>query len=223
MIQCHQVNFSYENLSVLERASFRLERGEFAFIVGQSGAGKTTLLKLLYRELVPVTGHLSVLGQALSDLTTATLPNFRRKIGIVFQDCKLLNTKTVEENLELPQKIIGTHPAVAHQNVSKLLYQMGLTHRRDAHPTHISENERHRLAIARALINNPLLLLADQPTDTLDPKLALEMLALFDALNAQAHLTVLITTADSELPQKYARYRNVEPKRIIHLKDGHIY
>ena len=221
MIQLHQVSFSYQNLNVLERASFRLERGEFGFLVGESGAGKTTLLKLLYRELTPSSGSLSVLGQPLADLTSSTLPYFRRKIGVVFQDLKLLSNKTVEQNLALPQKLIGTKFRMLHENVNNLLHQIGLVHHKQALPTQISSNERQRLAIARALINSPLLLLADQPTETLDPKLAIEILSLFDALNFQG-ATVLVATTDPELPERYVRAKNTTPKKVFKLKDGFV-
>ena len=221
MIQLHQVSFSYQDLNVLERASFRLERGEFGFLVGESGAGKTTLLKLLYRELTPSSGSLSVLGQPLADLTSSTLPYFRRKIGVVFQDLKLLSNKTVEQNLALPQKLIGTKFRMLHENVNNLLHQIGLVHHKQALPTQISSNERQRLAIARALINSPLLLLADQPTETLDPKLEIEILSLFDALNFQG-ATVLVATTDPELPERYVRAKNTTPKKVFKLKDGFV-
>lgn len=219
MVQLHQVSFSYRDLSVLERASFRLERGEFGFLVGESGAGKTTLLKLLYHELTPTAGSLSVLGQSLADLTPSTLPYFRRKIGIIFQDWKLLDTKTIEENLALPQKLIGTKRKLLRENVNNLLHQMGLVHHKQALPDQISSNEKQRLTIARAIINSPLLLLADQPTETLDPELELEMLSLFDALNFQG-TTVLVATADPELPERYVRAKNATPKPVFKLKDG---
>ena len=219
MIQLHQVSFSYNNLSVLERASFRLERGEYGFLVGESGAGKTTLLKLLYGALIPTSGSLNVLGQSLADLTPSTLPFFRRKIGIVFQDYNLVETKTVEQNLALPQKLIGTKIRILRENVNNLLHQMGLVHHKKSMLSQISSNERQRLAIAMAIINSPLLIIADQPTETLDPNLTLEMLALFDALNFQG-TTVLVSTADPELPERFVRDNNASPKRIFTLKDG---
>lgn len=221
MIQLHQVSYAYSNLSVLERASFRLERGEFGFLVGDSGSGKTTLLKLLYRELLPTAGSLNVLGQPLADLTPSTLPFFRRKIGVIFQDGKLLETKTVEQNLAVPQKLIGTKIKILTENVNNLLHQMGLVHHKQSQLNCISRNERQRLVIARAIINNPLLLLADQPTETLDPNLALEMLSLFDALNFQG-TTVLVATSDPELPDRYTESKNATPKRVFNLKDGQI-
>lgn len=219
MIQLHQVSFSYNDLSVLERASFRLERGEFGFLVGESGSGKTTLLRLLYRDLAPTAGSLSVLGQPLIDLTSTSLPHFRRKIGVVFQDWKLLNNKTVEQNLEIPQKIIGTKYRILQENVHNMLQQMGLIHHKNALPTQISNNEKQRLAIARAIINSPLLLLADQPTETLDPNISLEMLSLFDALNFQG-TTILVTTSDPELPDRFIRDKNASPKRVYTIQDG---
>ena len=219
MIQLQQVSFSYNDLSVLERASFRLERGEFGFLVGESGSGKTTLLKLLYGALIPSSGSLNVLGQSLADLTPSTLPYFRRKIGIVFQDFNIVDTKTVEENLAIPQKLIGTKIRILRENVNNLLHQIGLGHHKKSMPSQISCNEKQRLAIAMAIINNPLLIIADQPTEMLDPTLSLEMLALFDALNFQG-ATVLVATADPELPEKFVRDNDASPKRVFTLKDG---
>lgn len=219
MIQLHEVSFSYNDLSVLERASFRLERGEYGFLVGESGAGKTTLLKLIYGALIPSAGSLNVLGQSLADLTPSTLPFFRRKIGIVFQDCNLVDTKTVGQNLALPQELIGTKIRILRENVDNLLHQMGLSHHKMSNPSQISCNERHRLAIARAIINSPLLIIADQPTETLDPKLTIEMLTLFDSLNFQG-TTVLVATSDPELPERFMSANNTAPKRVFTLKDG---
>ena len=219
MIQFHEVSFSYNDLSVLERASFRLERGEYGFLVGESGAGKTTLLKLIYGALIPSAGSLNVLGQSLADLTPSTLPFFRRKIGIVFQDCNLVDTETVEQNLALPQKLIGTKIRILRENVDNLLHQMGLSHHKMSKPGQISCNERYRLAIARAIINSPLLIIADQTTETLDPKLTIEMLTLFDSLNFQG-TTVLVATSDPELPERFMSANNIAPKRVFTLKDG---
>ena len=215
MIQMHQVSFSYDELSVLEQVSFRVERGEFVFLVGPSGSGKTTLLRLLYADLLPVAGDLRVIGQKLATLDKVSLPYFRQKIGLVFQDFKFLADKTIQENLTLPQKLVGMAPRVAKENVNKLLHQMGLSHHRHALPTEISSNERRRLAIARAVINNPVLLLADAPTEGLDLRLSLEVMALLDALNFQG-MTIFVATSDRNLAEKCN-------KRIIELRDGGIH
>ena len=215
MIQVHQVSFSYNELSVLEKVSFRVERGEFVFLVGPSGAGKTTLLRLLYADLIPTVGDLSVVGQKLATLDKVSLPYFRQKIGLVFQDFKFLVDKTVQENLALPQKLVGLSPRVVKENVNKLLHQMGLSHHQHALPTEISSNEQRRLAIARAVINNPVLLIADAPTEGLDMRLSLEVMALLDALNFQG-MTIFVTTTDRELAEKCN-------KRIIELRDGGIH
>ena len=214
MIQLHQVSFSYDDLSVLEKVSFRVERGEFVFLVGPSGSGKTTLLRLLYADLDPVGGDLSVVGQQLTRLDKVSLPYFRQKIGLVFQDFKLLANKTVQENLALPQRLAGTPPPTIKENVNKLLNQMGLLHHQKALPADISGNERRRLAIARAVINNPLLLLADAPTEGLDLRLSLEVMALLDALNFQG-MTIFVATSDRQLAEKCN-------KRLIELRDGGI-
>ena len=215
MIQVHQVSFSYDELSVLEKVSFRVERGEFAFLVGPSGSGKTTLLRLLYADLTPIGGEMSVVGQQLAELNKVNLPYFRQKIGIVFQDFKLLADKTVKENLALPQKLAGTAPQLIKDNVNEILHQIGLSHHQNARPAEISNNEQRKLAIARAIINKPLLLIADAPTEGLDLRLSLEVMALLDALNFQG-MTVFIATADRKLAEKCN-------KRIIELRDGAIH
>ena len=215
MIQVHQVSFSYDELSVLEKVSFRVERGDFVFLVGPSGSGKTTLLRLLYADLIPIAGDLSVVGQKLAKLDKVSLPYFRQKIGLVFQDFKFLPDKTVKENLALPQKLAGTAPKLVKENVNKFLHQMGLSHHQHALPPEISSNELRRLAIARAVINNPVLLLADAPTEGLDLRLSLEVMALLDALNFQG-MTVFVSTTDRNLAEKCN-------KRIIELRDGGIH
>ena len=215
MIQVHQVSYSYNELSVLEQVSFRVERGEFVFLVGPSGSGKTTLSRLLYADLMPIAGDLNVMGQKLANLDKMSLPYFRQKIGLVFQDFKFLPNKTVRENLALPQRLAGTAPKLIKENVNRFLHQMGLSHHQHARPTEISSNERRRLAIARAVINNPVLLLADAPTEGLDLRLSLELMALFDALNFQG-MTVFVTTTDRKLAEKC-------DKRIIELRDGGIH
>ena len=215
MIQVHQVSFSYDELSVLEKVSFRVERGDFVFLVGPSGSGKTTLLRLLYADLIPIAGDLSVVGQKLAKLDKVSLPYFRQKIGLVFQDFKFLPDKTVKENLALPQKLAGTARKLVQENVNKFLHQMGLSHHQHALPTEISSNELRRLAIARAVINNPVLLLADAPTEGLDLRLSLEVMALLDALNFQG-MTVFVSTTDRNLAEKCN-------KRIIELRDGGIH
>ena len=215
MIQVHQVSYSYNELSVLEQISFRVERGEFVFLVGPSGSGKTTLLRLLYADLMPIAGDLNVIGQKLAKLDKMSLPYFRQKIGLVFQDFKFLPNKTVKENLALPQKLAGSTPKLIKENVNRYLHQMGLRHHQHALPMEISSNERRRLAIARAVINNPLLLLADAPTEGLDLRLSLEVMGLLDALNFQG-MTVFVTTTDRKLAEKCN-------KRIIELRDGGIH
>ena len=215
MIQVHQVSYSYNELSVLEQVSFRVERGEFVFLVGPSGSGKTTLSRLLYADLMPIAGDLNVMAQKLANLDKMSLPYFRQKIGLVFQDFKFLPNKTVRENLALPQRLAGTAPKLIKENVNRFLHQMGLSHHQHARPTEISSNERRRLAIARAVINNPVLLLADAPTEGLDLRLSLELMALFDALNFQG-MTVFVTTTDRKLAEKC-------DKRIIELRDGGIH
>ena len=202
-------------MNVLEKVSFRVEQGEFVFLVGASGAGKTTLARLLYADLKPISGDLSVVGQPLAMLDRMSLPYFRQKIGLVFQDFKFLDTQTVRDNLAMPAGLMGTPQPLVRESVDQLLKQMGLHHHKDALPTEISGNERRRLAIARAIINNPALLIADAPTEGLDLRLSLEVMSLLNTLNFQG-MTVFVTTSDRELAEKCN-------KRIIELRDGGIY
>jgi cell division transport system ATP-binding protein len=179
--------------SALEDVSFHLERGEFAFLSGASGAGKTTLLKLIYREIEPSSGQILVNGRNVASIPRAKVPFLHRTIGVVFQDFRLIPRKTVLENVSYLPRILG----MSHQQRRRLAYdtlrRVGLAHRMGAFPTELSGGEQQRVTIARALINRPEILIADEPTGNLDPELSWEILRLFLEINAKG-TTVLLAT-----------------------------
>jgi len=215
MIQMYGVSMRYkEDIEVLHDVNMLVESGEFVFLMGSSGAGKTTVLRLLYHELIPSEGHVVVAGHNLSRIKTVQLPYFRRKLGIVFQDFKLLPNKTVAQNIAFPMRVTGIKRSEIRKNVERVLEWTSLTHRRNAFPEDISGGEQQRASIARAMVNNPLLILADEPTGNLDPELSLEIMRLFEQMNQQG-TTVLVATHDISLVQRMK-------KRVIKLDGGKI-
>ena len=213
MIQVYNVSMSYkEDIEVLHEINFEVKKGEFVFLVGTSGAGKTTILRLLYRELAPTSGHIVLAGQNLSQISRSQIPYLRRRMGVIFQDFKLLPNKTVQENIALAMKVTGAKRPHIRQQVDQLLHQMSLVHRKDALPEDISGGEQQRVAIARAMANDPVVLLADEPTGNLDPKLSLEIMHLFESFNFRG-TTVMVATHDLSLVQQLG-------KRVIRIEDG---
>jgi cell division transport system ATP-binding protein len=213
MIQVYNVSMSYKkDIEVLHEINFHVKKGEFVFLVGTSGAGKTTILRLLYRELVPTSGQIILAGKNLSQISRSQIPYLRRRMGVIFQDFKLLPNKTVQENIALAMKVTGTKRPHIRQQVDRLLHQMSLVHRKDALPEDISGGEQQRVAIARAMANDPVVLLADEPTGNLDPKLSLEIMHLFENFNFRG-TTVMVATHDLSLVQQLG-------KRVIRIEDG---
>lgn len=213
MIQVYNVSMSYKrDIEVLHDINFHVEKGEFVFLVGTSGAGKTTILRLLYRELAPTAGHIVIAGKNLSQISRSQIPYLRRRMGVIFQDFKLLPNKTVQENIALAMKVTGSTRPQIREQVDQLLHQMSLVHRKDALPEAISGGEQQRVAIARAMANNPVVLLADEPTGNLDPKLSLEIMHLFESFNFRG-TTVMVATHDLSLVQQLG-------KRVIRIEDG---
>jgi len=215
MIQMYGVSMRYKHdIEVLHNINMSVEKGEFAFLVGPSGAGKTTVLRLLYRELVPTEGQIVVAGYNLSKIRNAQLPYFRRKLGIVFQDFKLLPNKTVERNIAFSMRVTGAKRSQIKKNVDRAIEWTNLQHRRKALPEDISGGEQQRTSIARAIVNDPLLILADEPTGNLDPVLSLEIMRLFERANTRG-TTVLVATHDVDLVGRMG-------KRIIRIDRGGI-
>ena len=198
----------------LQDVSLEFAKGEFAFLTGPSGAGKTTLLELLFGAEQPSEGQIVVLGRNISRLGNRAIPQLRRRIGVVFQDFKLLPRLTVEANVGLALDVLGTPRRETRARVFAILKQLGLQHRRDHHPLSLSGGEQQRVAIARALVNEPEILLADEPTGNLDPDLTLEIMDLV-AGAALRGTTVLVATHELDLVARYG-------KRVVRLEGGRV-
>jgi cell division transport system ATP-binding protein len=188
----------------LRDVSLELGKGEFVFLTGQSGAGKTTLLELLFAAERPTEGQILVLGRNIARLRGIGVPALRRRVGVVFQDFKLLERRTVEENVRIALDVVGTPRREARSRVFNMLRQVGLQHRRYHQPLALSGGEQQRVAIARALVGEPDILLADEPTGNLDPDLSIEILELMLGA-ATRGTTVLVATHDISLVQRYRR------------------
>ena len=189
-------------------------KGDFAFIVGSTGSGKSTLLKLIYREMLPSNGMVSVDGDDITKLSPNAVPYLRRKLGVVFQDFKLLPQKNVWENLAFALRVVGVAPKEIRKRIGEVLELVGLTHRCDSFPHQMSGGEQQRAAIARALINHPTVLIADEPTGNLDPGTSWEIMQLLEQINIRG-TTTLVATHDSQIVDRMK-------KRVIQLDAGSI-
>ncbi|MDH4140359.1 MAG: cell division ATP-binding protein FtsE [Coriobacteriia bacterium] len=191
-----------------------IEQGEFVFVVGHSGSGKSTLIKLLLREIFPTRGHIVVAGQDLIRLKNWKVPFLRRNIGCVFQDFKLLPTKTAYENVAFALEVIGRSRHVTRTQVPEVLRLVGLEDKMESYPDELSGGEQQRVSIARAFVNRPPLLLADEPTGNLDPQTSLGIMSLLSRIN-KTGTTVLVATHDREMVDSMRR-------RVIALENGRI-
>jgi len=198
----------------LRDLSLTIDKGEFLFLTGPSGAGKSTLLRLLLREDLPSEGRLSVSGRNLSELTSAQVQSYRRSVGFVFQDFRLIPRFTIFQNVAFVMRVLGVPQTVQQRKTFQVLKWVGLQHRMNAFPEELSGGEQQRVAIARALVNDPQLVLADEPTGNLDPDLSLEIMNLFRETNARG-TTVVVATHDRELIRRVGR-------RAITLDHGQI-
>ena len=196
----------------LNGISLTIKQGEFVFIVGDSGSGKSTLIKLLLRELMPTGGDIYVNGQNLAELKRRNVPKYRRNLGVVFQDFRLLKDRNVYENVAFAQRIIQVPTREIRKNVPSILSVVGLAGKYKAKPRQLSGGEQQRVALARALINRPPILLCDEPTGNLDPKNSWEIMKLLDQINKKG-TTVLVVTHNREIV-------NEMQKRVITMKKG---
>jgi len=198
----------------LRDLSLSIDKGEFLFLTGPSGAGKSTLLRLLLRQELPSEGELKVLGRNLKALNATQVQSYRRAVGFVFQDFRLIPRFTVFQNVAFVMRVLGVAPAVQQRKTFQVLKWVGLQHRMNAFPEELSGGEQQRIAIARALVNDPQLVLADEPTGNLDPDLSLEIMNLFREINARG-TTVVVATHDRELIRRVGR-------RAITLDHGRV-
>jgi cell division transport system ATP-binding protein len=188
----------------LRDLSLTIDKGEFLFLTGPSGAGKSTFLRLLLRQDLPSEGRLSVSGRNLSELTSSQVQSYRRSVGFVFQDFRLIPRFTVFQNVAFVMRVLGVPQTIQHRKTFQVLKWVGLQHRMNAFPEELSGGEQQRVAVARALVNDPQLVLADEPTGNLDPDLSLEIMNLFRETNARG-TTVVVATHDRELIRRVGR------------------
>jgi len=215
VVEAHQLSKVYSRgVYALQDVSLTIGKGEFVFLTGPSGAGKSTLLRLLLRQESPTSGRLVVNGRTLAKMSASQVQAYRRTVGFVFQDFKLIPTQTVFENVAFVPRVLGLPPDQQRKKAFQVLKWVGLQHRMNAFPLELSGGEQQRVAIARALINDPALVLADEPTGNLDPDLALEIMNLFREINARG-TTVLVATHDRELIRRVGR-------RTIQLEHGRL-
>jgi cell division transport system ATP-binding protein len=215
LIETYHLSKLYKRgVYALRDLTLTIDKGEFIFLTGPSGAGKSTLLRLLLREDLPSEGELKVLGRDLKALTRTQVQTFRRSVGFVFQDFRLIPRFTVFQNVAFVMRVLGLPVTTQQRKTFQVLKWVGLQHRMNAFPEELSGGEQQRIAIARALVNDPQLVLADEPTGNLDPDLSLEIMNLFREINARG-TTVLVATHDRELIRRVGR-------RAITLENGRL-
>ena len=215
MLVLDHVTMKYPTGTIaLNDVSITIDKGEFVFIVGSSGSGKTTLMKLLLKELDPTSGTITVNGKDYSQLKRNEIPKIRREIGVVFQNFRLLKDRNVYENVAFAQRIVETPPRYIRRQVPSMLTMVGLGDKYKAYPKELSGGEQQRVAMARALVNNPSILLADEPTGNLDPKNSWDIMNLLEEVNKRG-TTVVVVTHNKEIV-------NAMKRRVVTLKKGTI-
>lgn len=215
MIELKEVTKEYsKGVAALNGVSLKIEQGEFVFVVGDSGSGKSTLIRLLLKELEPTSGKIKVMGNDLSKLTHRDIPYYRRKLGVVFQDFRLLKDRNVYENIAFALRVIEAPTRVLKKKVPAALSLVGLAQKYKSYPKELSGGEQQRVAIARAIVNEPSILLADEPTGNLDPANSWEIMRLLEEAN-QRGTTIIVVTHNHEIV-------NAMKKRVITMQKGNI-
>ena len=213
MLWMSNVSKVYEGGSVaLRDVNVHIEPGEFVFVVGPSGAGKSTFIKMLFREVIPSTGSIFVNGTNILELGPKEIPYMRRQLGIIFQDYRLLPDRTVYENVSFAMEVIEAPLRKIKRRVLNVLDLVGLRSRCNAYPNELSGGEQQRIAIARAIVNDPLLVIADEPTGNLDPETSWDIMEIFKEIN-ESGTTIVMATHDKEIVDAMA-------KRVIAIEDG---
>ena len=212
MIELKNVSVSFDGQHVLDRLNFSVEQGEFVYLVGQTGTGKSSLMRLLYFDLYPSTGRVKIAGYDSATLTNRQIPLIRRRLGIVFRDFKLLEDRNVYDNVAFALFVTNARRSEIKKTVLHVLADVGLSHKRNHMPHELSGGEQQRVVIARALVNEPIVLLADEPTGNLDPISSAEIMELLKKINMRG-TAVLMATHNYDLVKKY-------PARVVQLKNG---
>lgn len=215
MLIMNDVSKVYPGGSVaLQNVNVHIEPGEFVFVVGPSGAGKSTFIKMLFREVLPTTGSIFVNGMDILSLKSREIPFMRRQLGIIFQDYRLLPDRTVYENVAFAMQVIEAPHRKIKRQVLNVLDLVGLRHRANAYPNELSGGEQQRIAIARAIVNDPVFVIADEPTGNLDPETSWEIMEIFKEIN-ETGTTIVMATHDKEVVDAMA-------KRVIAIEKGNI-
>ena len=215
MIRLLDIQKTYDNgTNALKGVSMRIDDGEFAFLVGPSGSGKSTIIKLITGEVQPSGGRIMVNGYNLGSIRPNQVPYMRRTLGVIFQDFRLIEKKTVWENLTFAMRAVGASPREVRKRIPYVLDLVGLARKGSRYPTQLSGGEQQRVAIARALVNNPQMIIADEPTGNLDPQRSLEIMLLLEKIN-ELGTTMLVVTHEKELVNRFS-------KRVIAIENGRI-
>ena len=215
MIRLIDVYKEYDNgTKALKGVNMRIDDGEFVFLVGPSGSGKSTVIKLITGEIAATQGRLMVNGYNLNNIAPRQIPYMRRTLGIIFQDFRLIEKKTVYENLSFAMRAIGASPREVRRRIPYVLQLVGLEQKADRYPGQLSGGEQQRVAIARALVNNPSMIIADEPTGNLDPQRSLEIMMLLERIN-ELGTTVLVVTHEKALVNRFT-------KRVVAIENGRI-
>ena len=216
MVQMNNVRKIYESSGTvaLDGVDLTIEDGEFVFLVGPSGSGKSSIIKLLTGEIEPTVGRIMINGFSVSNISERQVPLMRRTLGIIFQDFRLIEKKTVYENLEFVMRAVGTNPKEIRKRIPYVLDLVGLEKKASSYPTELSGGEQQRVAIARALVNNPSTIIADEPTGNLDPERSLELMDLLVKIN-ELGTTVVVVTHEKDLV-------NMFNKRVITIDAGQV-
>lgn len=212
MLTFNNVAFGYPNQPIFSDLNFRLEQGEMVFLIGKSGAGKSTFLQMIYMNILPQSGYVEVGKYSSSSIRNKDLPFLRRKIGVIFQDFKLLSDRNVYQNLEFVLEATGTSRRDIKRKIFSALSDVGLSHKQRNMPDELSGGEQQRIAIARAIINEPALILADEPTGNLDPETTDEIVAIIQKINSRG-TSVIFATHNYELVRK-------AKTKIVKLENG---
>ncbi len=216
MIYFNNVTKIYEdnNAKALENVSFHVEKGEFVFLVGHSGAGKSSIIRMLLCEETPTQGEVIIRGRNIGKLTRKEIPFLRREIGVVFQDFRLLPARTVYENVAFAMRIVGASSRQMRRRIPEVLNMVGLSRKAKAYPSQLSGGEQQRVSMARALANNPSILIADEPTGNLDREKAAEIMAILEDINSRGTTILMATHAEKVVNEMH--------KRVLTLDMGHL-